>query len=199
MENSSTVMDHEELININPPTDAEKIVYQTVSVLIGFVDIYLLLALVAYEIYYPKKPSGGRRLRLLCISAAVVAISHQVLQQLILTIADQSTEVCFALLLLKSTILNLVVSFTYGFLWLRQHILYSNPRLQHLRNGKMNAATWFALFLIIINPLLVFGLQFNGTLYKVKDGLCVILEQSTYIELPLDMLVFSYVFIQVSF
>ena len=197
MDNSSGKMNKNSL-NFTPPTDAEELVYQTVSIVIGFVDVYLLVALVTYEIHYPNKPLGGRKLRILCILAASVALFHQGLQQLIVTVSQNSTVSCFALLLLKSTILNLIVSVTYGFLWLRQHTLYSNPRLKHLRSGKMNVATWIALFLIIVNPLLVFGLQFNGTLYVVEDGVCIVLEQDWKVQLPLELLAFSYGFIMVS-
>ena len=180
------------------PTSEERLTYWTATIVIAFVDIYLLVALVLYEICFPKKPPGGKKLRLLCIFAASVAISHQVLQQLIVTVSDKSNQWCFVLLLLKSTILNFIVSITYGFLWLRQHILYSNPRLKHLRSRKMNMVTWIALVLIIINPILVFGLQFNGDWYQIREGICLIFKQSLAVEIPLNLLAFSYLFIQVS-
>ena len=179
------------------PYESEIIGYQTVSIIFGVVDAYLLFSLLFYEKRFLAKPPGGRSLRMLCVIAVSVAVLHQVLQQVIVASANNNTATCFALMLLKTTIFNLIVSSTYGFLWLRQHTLYSSPRLKHLRSNKMNAITWTALGLIIVNPMLAFGFQFRGSFYEEQDGVCLVLLQPLHIELPFHFISFSYGIIQV--
>lgn len=184
--------------NITNSSMAVRYAYGSVSGFIGFADLYLLSALTIYEIFYQNKPKGGKTLRLLSIATASVAIAHAILQQLILTFADRDDAYCFSLMLLKSTLLSVVVSLSYSFLWLRLHSIYSNPRLEHLWGRKMAIVKWITLGFIAANPILMFGFQFMGDWYKVIDGVCVVLRTNRSTEFVLGFLFFSYTVIQVS-
>ncbi|CAK8676911.1 unnamed protein product [Clavelina lepadiformis] len=97
---------------------------------------------------------------------------------------------------LKSTIFNTVVSFTYGYFWYRQWLLYSNPKLQHLRGKAMEIVTWLVLAFLIINPFIMFGFQFNGKLCEVQNQTCMVLKLNTVEFIPFVVVAFSYGFIQ---
>ena len=184
-------------MNVTLPSMKITITYGAVTSFIGFVDIYLLIALSMYEVFYPKKPKGGKKLRIICLVAVSVAIFHEILQQLILTIADKSDTNCFALMLLKSTVLSIVVSLSYAFLWLKQHSIYSNPRLKHLWGEKMRMIEWIILGVLAINPVLMFGVQFIGDWYVMVDGVCIVKKINQTTGILLGILCFSYSVIQV--
>ena len=183
--------------NVTTPSIVVAGTYQGVSAIVGVFTVYALIAIVSFEFFFPKKPKGGKNLRLILFFSAFFGLVHQIDQQLLVTISGRSNFNCFILMLTKISAYQMFTSLTYGFFWMRQHSLYSNQRLKHLRSKKMDAATWIAMFFIIVNPFIAFGLQFVDGLYEIRNNVCLILKQPIEVELVFDVVSVSYVFIQV--
>ena len=197
MKNTSEENESSDIVMV--PSEATKLTYQIVSGVFGVLELYLFLSLLCYELFIPDKPRNGRTLRVLGLCAVFVSILFEFFQQFLVLFTNKSTMVCFTVIIIKMTIQNSQISFCYAFIWLRQYRLYSSCKFQDLRGKKMKMITWVVLALIIVNPFLMFGFQFNGELYKVVNDLCLVVYIPFVNQIPFLFVSFSYGFIQVSF
>ena len=184
--------------NTTPPTNATKQMFLGVSGVFGILDFYLVVALVVYEVFVPRKPRSGKPLRSLCILTALSALCFEISIQSIVLFSDESETSCFYLMLVKTSMQNLMVSFAYGFIWLRQYLLYSSKTFAEIRGTKLKIVTFLVLCLLIANPGIMFGFQFKGKLYSIENGVCAVLRISFIDQIPFMFVSFSYGFIQVS-
>ena len=185
--------------NITGPTEALRFTFQFVSGFFSVLELYLFFSLLIYEVFAKEKPTKGIWLRILGICATFSSIMYGLLVQLMVAYSNNSTTLCFALLLMKTTVQNIGVSFTYSFIWLRQYKLYASKKFKDLRGKKMKIVTWITLALIFVNPFLMFGFQFLGELYVVENNVCLVQRMSFNRQLPFIFISFIYALIQVSF
>ena len=193
MENTTGLNSSEE----NKIEPIETTTFQFVSGIFGLIEIYLFLSLLFYELLVCKKAHKARILRVLGIGAVFSAILFAASWQVLAFVGNSSTLLCFAVSIVKTTVQNIGISFSYAFIWIRQHNLYSSKKFQDLRGKKMTVVTWIALGILVVNPFLMFGFQFNEVLYIILDGICVVNSISIMNQLPFLFVAFSYGLVQV--
>lgn len=162
------------------------------------INIYILLSLLWYEFTSIPKPPSGKNLRVYCIITSLATVFHSCSEQIIFYASWRSDIWCAASMCLKSTTYNLVTTFSYIFLWVRQRMFYRNPTLNHLVSPKMKVANWTVFALIVINPFVFFAFQFIVELYKaVPIKGCIVQRVAILNQLPFIVVAFSYSIIQV--
>nr|XP_018669249.1 uncharacterized protein LOC108949844 [Ciona intestinalis] len=186
------------ITNLSPVHAGVTVVYRVIASVFVAADVYLLVALVVFEIVATNKGSTGLKLRIVCMLAAVLAIMHEVLQHIILDYSAHGDTACQVTMSLKSAIYNLQVTATYIFLWFRQRMFYASPILAYLHTRPMEVLNWVILALLLVNPVIMFGFQWHGKLYEACQGMCLVLRQNTVNQLPFIAVAFSYAIIQVA-
>jgi len=181
-----------------PAVVVDTTLYQTLSGAIGLIVIYLFVSLCCYEVFSPHTTSGGKKLRIPCILAAMFGVFYAIVKQLVISISSLSPSHCHNIAVAEITVFLIFISLSYAFFWARQHTIYGNPKLKHLNNTFKRVMSYAALILIIVNPPVLIGIQFTGPVYQIRNGVCTYLEYPSNWRTVFDVVAFSYGFIQVS-